>query len=214
VTDELVQLYPYITITAARNINKGVLDVEENESWERLMIHAVPLVQYMGKGTEGLQMMREEFEVENEEVGIPTQEWWPANPCTIREGRKNRELAVQLVVFVVKGNKVAQRLVKKGIKAAAIWNRFETSTKVGPDSPYVLCCGWGHIEIKGTSMHTCGYCSGHYWPSDHACNMVRCTVTAGPLCGHTWVKCPNCKGNHIAFSNRCPKKTEAARAAW
>jgi hypothetical protein len=26
-------------------------------------------------------------------------------------------------------------------------------------------------------------------------------------------KCPNCKGNYIAFSNRCAKKTEAARAA-
>jgi hypothetical protein len=27
-------------------------------------------------------------------------------------------------------------------------------------------------------------------------------------------KCPNYKGNHIEFSNRCVKKTEAARAAW
>jgi len=26
-------------------------------------------------------------------------------------------------------------------------------------------------------------------------------------------KCPNCEGNHIAFSSRCAKKSEAAKAA-
>jgi hypothetical protein len=31
----------------------------------------------------------------------------------------------------------------------------------------------------------------------------------GSLCGHTQEKCPNYKGNHIAFSSRCALKTEA-----
>ena len=44
--------------------------------------------------------------------------------------------------------------------------------------------------------------------------MVGCTAKQGSLCGHTLEMCPNCKGNHIAFSNRCGTKTEAARAAW
>jgi hypothetical protein len=35
----------------------------------------------------------------------------------------------------------------------------------------------------------------------------------GSLRGHTIDKWPNCKGHHIAFSNRCAKNTEAARAA-
>jgi len=35
----------------------------------------------------------------------------------------------------------------------------------------------------------------------------------GSLCGHTLEKCPNCKGNYIAFSSRCVKKSEAAKAA-
>jgi hypothetical protein len=36
--------YRVIIITAARTVHKGVVDVEENESWERLKIHALPLV--------------------------------------------------------------------------------------------------------------------------------------------------------------------------
>ena len=59
----------------------------------------------------------------------------------------------------------------------------------------------------------CGYWSGHHWTSDHSCNVVGCTAKQGSLCGHTLEKCPNCKGNYIAFCNRCAKKTEAARAA-
>jgi len=56
-TAEMALHYRDIIITAARTVHKGVVDVEENESWESLKIHAVPLVRYMGKGTEVLQKM-------------------------------------------------------------------------------------------------------------------------------------------------------------
>jgi hypothetical protein len=117
------------------------------------------------------------------------------------------------VVFVVKGSKVAQGLIKKGIKAAGVWYRVEQYTNAGPDSRCELCCGWGHIESKCSSEPTCGYCSGSHRTSDHKCNVVGCMAKQGSLCGHTQEKCPNCKGNHIAFSSRCVKKTEAAKAA-
>jgi len=43
--------------------------------------------------------------------------------------------------------------------------------------------------------------------------VVGCTAKQGSLCGHTLEKCPNSKGNHIAFSSRCVKKREATEAA-
>ena len=190
-----------------------MIDVEENECWERLEIHAVPFVRYMGKGTEGLQKMREIFEGENDGIEIPTQVRWVANPRTIRERRQNGDIPASSVVFVVKGSKAAQGLVKKGIKAAGVWYRVETYTNAGPDSRCELCCGWGHIENKCSNEPPCGYCSGYHRTSDHKCDVVGCKAKPGSLCGHTLEKCPNCKGNHIAFSNRSVKKAEAARAA-
>jgi hypothetical protein len=118
-----------------------------------------------------------------------------------------------LVVFVVKGSRLAQRVIKKGIKAAGVWNRVEAFTNVGPDCRCELCCGWGHIENKCGSKPKCGYCSGNHRTSDHKCNVVGCMAKQGSLCGHKLEKCPNCKGNHIAFSSRCAKKSEAAKAA-
>ena len=138
-TAEMAMQYQDIIITAARTVDRGVVDVEENETWERLKIHAVPLVRYMGKGTEGLQKMREEFEVENKCIKVPTQVRWLANPPTIRERRKNGEIAASSVLFVVKGSKGAQVLVKKGIKAAGVWNRVKAYTNEGPDSRCELC---------------------------------------------------------------------------
>ena len=119
-TAGMAMQYHDIIITAARTVDRGVVDVEENETWERLKIHAVPLVRYMGKGTEGLQKMREEFEAENEGIAIPTQVRWLANPRTIRERKQNGEIAASSVVFVVKGSRLAQSLIKKGIKAAGV----------------------------------------------------------------------------------------------
>jgi len=119
---------------AASSVNNVVIDVEDNESLERLKIHVVPLVWYIGNGTEGMQKMREEFEAGNEGAAIHAQVRLLANPCTIRERRPNGEIAASSVVFVVKGNKVAQRLVKKGIRAAGVWYRVEVYTNVGPES--------------------------------------------------------------------------------
>ena len=135
------------------------------------------------------------------------------NPRTIRERRQNGEITVSSVVFLVEGGKVAKNSMKQGMKAARVWHRVEAFTNAGPDSRCELCCGWGHIENKCGNKPKCGYCSGNHRTSDHKCNIVGCTAMQGSLCGHTLEKCPNCKGNHIAFSSRCAKKSEAARAA-
>jgi len=112
----------HIIITAARTVNKGVVDVEENESRERLKIHAVSLIWYMGKGTEGLQMLREEFEAGNEGIVSPTQLRWLANLRTIRERRQNVEIAKSFTAFGVKRSMVVQNIIKYGIKAMGLWN--------------------------------------------------------------------------------------------
>jgi hypothetical protein len=157
--------------------------------------------------------MRQEFEAEHEGVAIPTQVRWLANPRNIRERRQNREITASSVVFVIKGRKVPQNLIKKGVKAAGVWHPVEAFRNAGPDSRCELCCGWGHIENKCGNKSKCGYCSGNHRTSDHKCNVVGCTAKQGSICGHTLEMCPNCKGNHIAFSSRCAKTSEATRAS-
>jgi hypothetical protein len=56
-TAEKALQYRDIFITAVRKVYKEVVDVKENESWDRLKIHTVPLVRYLGKSTECLQKM-------------------------------------------------------------------------------------------------------------------------------------------------------------
>jgi hypothetical protein len=79
VTAEMALRYHDNISTAARTVDRGVVYVESNECWERIKIHAVSLVRYMAKGTEGLQTMSGEFEMENGGIAIPTQVQWLAN---------------------------------------------------------------------------------------------------------------------------------------
>lgn len=133
VQSEMAMRYRAMIITAARTVHKDLVDVEENKTWERVMIHAVGLVRYMRKVPQGLKKMKVQFQAENEGVIIPTQEWWLTNPSAITVRRRNRELSASLVVFVVKCSKVAKGLVKRSIKAVGVWFRVDTYTNLGPD---------------------------------------------------------------------------------
>ena len=166
--------------------------MEGNESWKRLKIHTIPVVRYMGKGTDGVQEMREEIQAENEGVAIPAQVRWLSNPRIIREREQRGEINASLVVFIVRGKKVAPRLVNKGVIAAGVRYEVEPYTNAGPVSLCELCCGWGHIESK-CSHHQpkCGYCAGPHQSSKHRCNVVRCASKQGTVCSHTQEKCPN-----------------------
>jgi hypothetical protein len=69
----------------------------------------------------------EQFEEENEGIAIPTQLRWLGNTHTIREPRHNGEFAASSVVFVVKGSRLTQSLINRGIKAAGVWYRVEAT---------------------------------------------------------------------------------------
>lgn len=98
-TAPMTMQYRDMIMTTASNIDKGVVEVEDNESGEILMIHPVPCVQYMGKGTEVLEKMREEFEAQDECVTIPAKVPWLANHSTFMVRRHNGEIATLSVVF-------------------------------------------------------------------------------------------------------------------
>jgi hypothetical protein len=133
-TAAMVLTYSIIIINVAHTVNKGVINVDENESWEWLKVHAVALVRYIGKGTQGLQNMLDEIHAENEGVVIPAQVRSLANPHSIRDRRPRGEISASSVIIVVKGGKVAQRRIKEGIEAAGVWYRVEPFMNVGPDS--------------------------------------------------------------------------------
>jgi hypothetical protein len=120
-TAAMALTYREVIINAARTVDKGVIDVEENESRDMLKVHAVPLVRYIGKDTEGLPKMREEIHAEYEGVVIPLQVRWLANHHSIMDTRPRREISAFYVVFVVMGDKVVRRLIKAGVKAAEEW---------------------------------------------------------------------------------------------
>jgi len=128
----------------------------------------------MGKDTEGLEKIQEEFETENERIVMLTQVMGQVNSSTIRERRQNGEIAASSGVLVAMGSTAASSLAKKDIKVAGVWSRVEVYPNKEPDSRCELSCWWGHIENKCGSMPKCGYYSGLHRTSDHAYNVVGC----------------------------------------
>jgi len=126
------------------------------------------------------------------------------------EGKKE-----SLVVFAVKGSKMAEKVLKGGLRAAGIKYDVEKFVNAGLDSFCGVCSRWGHVDAKCGSlkMPACMLCAGRHLTKDHKGNVVGCKANAGQNCTHNVDKCVNCKGNHIAKANCCVKKQEAIKMA-
>jgi len=214
-TAEMLIQYRAIVIKAARKVDAGIVDIETNELWERVKMHGVNFDRSLGKKTGGgLEKLRQELQAENEGVVLPLAINWIGGLKDVQkkkaEGKKSSSF-----VFAVKGSKMAEKVLKGGLRAAGIKYDVERFVNAGPDSFCGVCSRWGNVEAKCGSlkMPVCMLCAGKHLTKDHKCNVVGCKANAGQNCAHNVDKCVNCKGNHIAKANVCVKKQEAIKIA-
>jgi len=212
-TAEMLIRYREIVIKAARKVDTGIVDIETNELWEKVKMHGVNFDRYLGKKTGGgLEKLRQELQAENEGVVLPLAISWIGGPKDVQKKKMEGKKA-STVVFAVKGSKMAERVLKGGLRAAGVKYDVEKFINAGPDSFCGVCSRWGHVEAKCGSlkMPACMLCTGRHLTKDHKCNVVGCKANAGQNCTHNVDKCVNCKGNHIAKANCCVKKQEAIK---
>jgi len=214
-TAEMLIRYREIVIKAARKVDAGIVDIETNELWEKVKMHGVNFDRYLGKKTGGgLEKLRAELQAENEGVVLPLAISWIGGPKDVHKKKEEGKKASS-VVFAVKGSKMAEKVLKGGLRAAGVRFEVERFMAAGPDSFCGVCSRWGHIEAKcgALKMPACMLCAGRHLTKDHKCNVVGCKANAGQNCAHNVDKCVNCKGNHIAKANDCVKKQEAIKVA-
>jgi hypothetical protein len=214
-TAKMLIRYREIVIKPARKVDAGIVDIETNELWERVKMHGVNFDRYLGKKTGGgLEKLRQELQAENEGVVVPFAISWIGGPKDVQKKKGDGKKASS-VVFAVKGSKMAEKVLKGGLRAAGVKYDVEKFMTAGPDSFCGVCSRWGHVEAKcgALKMPACMLCAGQHLTKDHKCNVVGCKANAGQNCTHTVDKCVNCKGNHIAKANVCVKKQEAIKTA-
>jgi len=212
---EMLIRYREIVIKAARKVDAGIVDIETNELWERVKMHGLNFDRYLGKKTGGgLEKLRQELQAENKGVVLPLAINWIGGPKDVQK-KKGEGKKASSVVFAVKGSKMAENVLKGGLRAAGVKYDVEKFMNAGPDSFCGVCSRWGHVEAKWglLKMPACMLCAGRHLTKDHKCNVVGCKANAGQNCTHNVDRCINCKGNHIAKANCCVKKQEAIKTA-
>jgi len=173
-------------IKAARKVDTGIVDIETNELWERVKMHGVNFDRYLGKKTGGgLEKYRQELQAENEGVVFPLAINWIGGPKDVQKKKAEGKKASS-VVFAVKGSKMAENVLKGGLRAAGVKYDVEKFMNARPDSFCGVCSRWGHVEAKCGSlkMPACMLCVGRHLTKDHKCNVVGCKANAGQNCTH------------------------------
>jgi hypothetical protein len=205
--------YRDIILKAARSQDGGIIDIETNESWVKLIVHFVSIERYGGRGLGVSGKLKDDIEAENEGIRVPLASRWLGSPRAVIERRARGEIKESSVVITIKGEEAARRLLKKGVTIVGRSHEVTSYEEERADSQCGTCQGWGHIEIKCAfpTNPRCAICAKGHRTNQHVCQVVGCG--AGKECAHDDTKCANCRGAHMATSATCPKRKEAIERA-
>ena len=179
-TAEMLIRSRQVVINAARKVDAGIVDINTNELWETVKMHVINFERYLGKKTGGgLEKLRQELKVENEGVVLPLAINWIGGPKDVQKKKAEGKNALS-VVFAVRGTKMAENVLKRGLTAGGVKYDVEKFVNAGPDFFCGGCSRWGHVEGKCGSlkMLACMLCAGRHLTKDHTCNVVGCEANA------------------------------------
>ena len=100
-------------IQAARTADPGVTGLQARTAWWWIKAHAIPVARYLGKGSRGTDALREELEVENEGVRIPSPVRWLSGAASVKARYNEKIIAASSVVFAVADESVYRSIRKE-----------------------------------------------------------------------------------------------------
>ena len=173
-------------------------------------MHAIPVDRYLGRGSGGTEMLREELEAENVGIRFPSPIRWLSGALSVKARHHEGTIKASSVVLAVADEDTFRLVRKGGLRLQGRKYEVEAYEEVRRDVACGHCCEWGHIEPQcPRTAARCGWCAEGHTTKHHRCPVEGCRARKGHWCQHTVPKCANCRGPHFAQANACPKKKAA-----
>jgi hypothetical protein len=144
-TKTIITHYQNEMVNAIREVDWAVLDIHELEKWIRLKVYGILLNCFMGKGMHGVQKLQLEIQANHYDVQVLPSICWLGNLHIIKEWYWAGDIQSLSAVFTVKGSKVAETLVTKGVILGGAQFMVNYYAQEGLDSQCIICQKWGHI---------------------------------------------------------------------
>ena len=95
---------------------------------------------------------------------------WLGRVPTTKERAARDGIRGSSVTFVVRGQPMADRIIKNGIRVLGRQYQVEAFIEARPDTICGVCNGWGHGEHNYTSPQAprCALCAEKHKTADHA----------------------------------------------
>ena len=116
------------------------------------------------------------------------------------------------VTFAVVEEETFKRPRKNGLRLLGRRYEIEAFEDARSDAMCGRCSGWDYITTRCSRKTHCALCAGQHQTDQHECPPEGRLAGKGQTCTHDAAKRPNCRGQHVARVNVCPKR-EARRAA-
>ena len=160
-----------IILRVTRTIGPGVIDLETAPTWKRVRIHGVPVSPYVGRGSLGMEKLREELEAENDWVKITAVVRWLGRTADVRTRYSEEEIEASsvMITFLVLGEATFSSLQKSGLRLLGRRYNGEAFEEERLDMFCGRCGRWGHIEARCTRDACYAFCAGEPWARSTDC---------------------------------------------
>ena len=139
-------------------------------------------------------MLKKEVELFNRGLKLVTKPAW----LSTEENRQHKMHSSAVIAFATQEE--AQKALRTRVVVAGISINTAVYTDNKPYEQCLKCQGFGHTHQRCKNTTRCQICAERHNTRDHTCAICK---KGQELCGHTVIKCSNCKEAHRADSASC-----------
>ena len=136
----------------------GVMGLEAKKTWWWAKMLAIPVARYLGRGSSGTEMLREEIEAENEGIRIPPTIRWLSGAPSFKARYQKGTIRASSVVLAVADEDTFRLVRKGGLRLQGRRYEVEAYEEVRLDVVCGHCSEWGQIEPQcPRTAASCGW---------------------------------------------------------
>jgi hypothetical protein len=188
--------------TVVKNSDQNALFLCKQESWYKIAIHGVPIMDYPDDHT-GMNDLQAELEYQNTDLILAASPRYMTHPDK-RNGKSHSS-----VMIAITSKSMYNKLIKNGILIFGQRHRTGAYLTARPGDQCSNCQKFGHkFQRCPSSKPVCAFCGHDHATNKHFCGSCRATDS----CAHIPPKCINCGEQHKATDRSCAARPDPSRA--
>ncbi|TGZ76209.1 hypothetical protein EX30DRAFT_391317 [Ascodesmis nigricans] len=183
-TGLIALIYKETLLKATKEVDTSIEQMVANETWHKLMLHAMSLERYYYPDNEelrekGLSQLKEDILNAYSEIDLPLKPRWLLHPERLWE--RANTASHSTVIITLRSGKDTEKVQREGLWIYGKQHTIKRYIQTGPDAFCEICCSWDHgsHRCERANKPACLLCGKGHLTKKHKCLEGDCKVGVG-----------------------------------